>query len=333
MSEELNKDITILVTGGAGLVGSELIRQLLSQGNKIRAIYNSNPLPNFHSTNLEPVHCDILDVIRLREAMKGIRYVYHSAAIISFHPSEKRKLFQVNVEGTANIVNACLEEGVEKLVHVSSVAALGRTKNNQEVTEEMNWDGNVSYSAYGKSKQLGEMEVWRGTGEGLKAVVVNPSIVLGGDNWEYGSSALFKSAYDEFPWYTTGSTGFVNAKDVARAMILLMNSEITNERFILNGANIGYKELFTYMAERFAKKPPYKKVSPFIAGLVWRKEAIKAAFTGKSPLLTRETAATAQANVSYNTEKIRSFLPAFQFTPIEKTIEDTCATLKEKYHL
>jgi len=333
MNEELNKDITILVTGGSGLVGSELIRQLLEHGNKVRAIYNSTPLPDFNSPSIEAVRCDILDVIKLSEVLKGIKQVYHSAAIVSFHPSEKRKLFQVNVEGTANIVNTCLEEGVDKLIHVSSVAALGRKKNNEEVSEEMNWDGNITYSAYGKSKQLGEMEVWRGTGEGLNAVVVNPSIVLGGDNWEYGSSALFKSAYNEFPWYTTGSTGFVNAKDVAKVMILLMNSEITNERFILNGANIGYKELFSCMATGFAKKPPHKKVSPFIAGLVWRVAAIKAAFTGKSPLLTQETAATAQSNISYNTGKIRSFLPSFRFTPIEETIQETCATLKEKYHL
>jgi dihydroflavonol-4-reductase len=323
----------ILVTGGSGLVGSEVIRQLLQHGNSVRAIYNSTPLPNFNSPNVEPVHCDILDVISLKEAMKGIKQVYHAAAIISFHPDEKKKLFQVNIDGTANVVNACLEEGVDKLVHVSSVAALGRTKDNKEITEEIKWDGNVTYSAYGKSKHLGEMEVWRGVGEGLDAVIVNPSIILGGESWENGSSALFKSAYNEFPWYTEGSTGFVNVEDVARAMILLMNSEITNSRFILNGGNIGYKELFSCMANNFGKKPPYKKVTPFLAGLVWRKEALKAAFTGKSALLTRETAATAQANFSYSTDKIKSLLPSFQFTGIEETIKQACATLKEKYHL
>jgi dihydroflavonol-4-reductase len=322
----------ILVTGGAGLVGSELIRQLLQQGNKVRAIYHSTPLP-FNDPNLEVWKCDILDTIELANAMKGIKQVYHSAAIISFHPDEKRKLFQVNIEGTANVVNACLEESVSKLVHVSSVAALGRSNNNEPRTEEMNWDGLATYSAYGKSKHLGEMEVWRGIGEGLNAVIVNPSIVLGGDSWENGSSALFKKAYEEFPWYTNGSTGFVNVSDVARAMILLMNSEITNERFILNGGNIGYKHLFSTIADNFGKNPPSKKVTPFLAGVVWRTEAIKAGFTGKSSLLTRETAATAQANVSYNNEKIKRFIPSFEFTDIDETIKQTCATLKEKYHL
>jgi dihydroflavonol-4-reductase len=322
----------ILVTGGAGLVGSELIRQLLQQGNKVRALYNSTPL-TINNPNLEVFKCDILDPIELAKTMEGIKQVYHCAAIISFHPNEKRKLFQVNIEGTANVVNACLEEGVNKLVHVSSVAALGRSNNNEPRTEEMNWDGLATYSAYGKSKHLAEMEVWRGTGEGLNAVVVNPSIVLGGDNWENGSTALFKKAYEEFPWYTNGSTGFVNVKDVARAMILLMNSEITNERFILNGGNIGYKHLFSTIANNFGKKPPSKEATPFLAGVVWRAEAIKAGFTGKSPLLTRETAATAQANISYNNEKIKKVLPSFEFTPIDDTIKETCATLKEKYHL
>src|ERR1035437_5889363 len=198
----------ILVTGGSGLVGTELIRQLLLEGNKVRAIYNSTPL-SVNISNLEAWKCDILDTIELTKAMKGIKQVYHSAAIISFHPKEKKKLFQVNIDGTANVVNACLEKGVSKLVHVSSVAALGRSKNNELRTEEMNWDGSATYSAYGKSKHLGEMEVWRGIGEGLNAVIVNPSIVLGGDSWENGSSALFKKAYEEFAWYTNGSTGFV----------------------------------------------------------------------------------------------------------------------------
>ncbi len=200
--------------------------------------------------------------------------------------------------------------GGSKLVHVSSVSALGRIRQDEIVTEKMNWTEETSNSIYGKSKYFGEMEVWRGIGEGLRAVIVNPTVILGGDDWENGSAAIFKTAYNEFKWYTDGVSGFVDVMDVARAMILLMNSEITAQRFILNGENLSYREIFSEIATCFGKKPPQKKVSPFLAELVWRAEAVKSMFTGKKHLLTKETARTAQAKVYFDNSKILKTLPA-----------------------
>lgn len=322
----------ILVTGGAGLVGNELIKQLLAAGENVKAIYRSTPLSLSHP-NLEIVQCDILDVISLNEIMDGITHVYHSAALVSYDPKDSQKLLKINIEGTANIVNACIDSGVMKLVHVSSVAALGRIREDKMVSEKMNWTEETSNSIYGKSKYFGEIEVWRGIGEGLKAVIVNPSLILGGNNWETGSSAIFKNAYNEFKWYTDGIGGFVDVRDVARAMILLMNSEITAERFVLNGENLPYREIFTLIAKCFGKRPPYKKVSPFLAEMIWRAEEIRTRFTGKKHLLTKETTRTAQAKVDFDNQKILKALPGFQFTKIKDTIEFTCAALKEKYSL
>ncbi len=322
----------ILVTGGAGLVGNELIKQLLDAGEKVKAIYHSTPISISHPS-IEIVQCDILDVTALEEVMQGITYVYHSAALVSYDPKDKQQLLKINIEGTANVVNACIDAGVEKLVHVSSVAALGRIRDEEMVTEKMNWTEETSNSIYGKSKYFGEIEVWRGIGEGLKAVIVNPSLILGGDNWETGSSAIFKNVYNEFPWYTNGVSGFVDVRDVARAMILLMNSEITSERFILNGENLSYREIFSLIAKCFGKKPPSKKVTTFLAELIWRMEAIKTWFTGKKHLLTKETARTAQAKVYFDNNKILGALPGFHFTPVNDTIEFTCQQMKEKYHL
>ena len=329
---EINVPMKILVTGVAGLVGSELLKQLLDAGNKVIAIYNSTQVSLSHP-NLNILQCDILDTSSLEDVMEGITHVYHCAAIVSFEPKDKSRLLKINIEGTENVVNACLSANVQKLVHVSSVTALGRIRNGEVVTEQMNWSEETSNSIYGKSKYLGEMEVWRGIGEGLQAVIVNPSIILGGNKWENGSSALFKSVYNEFKWYTEGISGFVDVRDVARAMILLMNSKITGERFILNAENVSYKELFSLMAKYFGKNPPPKKVTPFMAEIVWRLEAIKSSITGKKHLLTKETARTAQATVKYNNSKILNALPGFHFTPVANSIEDTCATLKEKYHL
>lgn len=322
----------ILVTGGSGLVGSELILQLIAEGNIVKAIYNNTQLSHVHQ-NLIPVKCDILDTAGLENAIQGVTHLYHCAAVVSFNKKNKNNLFKINIEGTANVVNAAIDAGVHKMVHVSSVSALGRIREDEIITEEMNWTEETSNSLYGKSKYLGEMEVWRGMGEGLQAVIVNPSIILGGDNWNSGSSAIFKSAYNEFPWYTDGVTGVVDVKDVARVMILLMNSELNKKRFILSAENISYKEVFTKIANCFNKKPPHKKVTPFVASIVWRLEAIKSMFNKSDPLLTRETANTAMAKVYFDNSKILKELPGFQFTPIDETIKNTCATLKKTNHL
>ncbi len=313
-------------------MGSELISQLLAQGNKVRSIYYSTPLSISHQ-NLIPAKCNILDTSALEDTMQGITQLYHCAAMVSFNKKNKGQLFKINIEGTANVVNAALDAGVKKMVHVSSVSALGRIRENETVTEKMIWTEESSNSVYGKSKYLGEMEVWRGIGEGLEAIIVNPSLILGSGDWTKGSSEIFRSVYNEFPWYTEGITGVVDVKDVARAMILLMNSEINKERFILNAENLSYKEIFTAIANYFEKKPPHKKVTPFIASLVWRWEALKARFTGKKALITKETAHTALAKVYFDNSKILKALPGFQFTPINETIKNTCATLKEINHL
>jgi dihydroflavonol-4-reductase len=322
----------ILVTGGAGLVGKELIKQLLAKGEQVVALYNKTPLTQPGSALLKTVQCDILDVVGLDTIMEtySITQVYHCAAIVSFNPAKKAAMFKINIEGTANLVNAALQAGVKKMVHVSSVAALGRIRENEMVTERMNWTEEHNNSNYGKSKYLGEMEVWRGMGEGLDAVIVNPVIILGDGDWEAGSSKIFKSIFEEFPWYSDGVTGFADVRDVAKAMIELMHSNISGERFIISAENKSYRDLFTLVAKAFNKKLPHKLVTPFIAQVVWRLEAIKSFFTGKDPLVTKETANTALAKVYYDNSKLKQFLPSFQYTSIEDTVNHTCKLLQHK---
>lgn len=320
----------ILVTGGAGLLGAELITQLLSLGKKVRAIYHTTPLHQFNDQQIEKFECDILDVIGLEEAMAGIEQVYHCAAVISFNTSKRNKMFKINIEGTANVVNAALEAGIKKMVHVSSVAALGRIRENEPVNENMNWTEETSNSKYGQSKYLGELEVWRGIGEGLDAVIVNPVVILGNGNWNEGSLKMFRSVYNEFPWYTDGVTGFVDVRDLAGAMILLMESNYSAQRFIISAENRSFGDVFTLIAKAFNKKPPHKKVTPFIAKTVWRIEALKKLFTGREPLVTKETAGTAMAKVYFNNSKLKTSLPGFAYRPLEETITDTCRALQQK---
>ncbi len=317
----------ILVTGGAGLLGNVLINKLLSDGENVRAIYNNTPLAIQPSSNFECCKCDILDVVTLEDAMQDISEVYHCAGLVSFNPKDEKKIYSINVEGTANVVNAAINASVRKFVHVSSVAALGRIRPGEMIDETMVWTEETSNSKYGHSKYLGEMEVWRGVAEGLDAVVINPSIILGAGNWNEGSTKIFKSVYDEFPWYTEGTTGFVDAEDVASAMIQLMKSDISAEKFILSAENISYKDMFTMMAKAFGKKVPSNKVTPFIATVTWRLESFKSKFTDASPLLTKKTAHTAMTKVAYDNRKLLKAIPDFRYKKIENTVADICKKL------
>jgi len=321
------------VTGASGLVGSHLIQSLLSKGQEVRALYRSS-IPVFKgSEKVNWVQGDILDVNSLYVAIKGIKYIYHCAAIISFSPKQAATMLQANVIGTANIVNACIESKIQKLVYVSSVAALGRIREDAAVDESMNWTPETSNSVYGESKYLAEMEVWRGMGEGLNIAIVNPVIILGAGDWNKGSSEIFKSAYDEFPWYTKGVSGFVDVMDVVDAMQLLMQSGVQGQRYIISGANLPYQEIFTRIAATFKKRPPHKKVTPLLASIVWRMEALKSFFTDKTPLLTKETAATAQALVHFDNTKFLKAFPEFKYRTIEDTINRTCIELIELHKL
>ena len=323
----------ILVTGGTGMLGSHLIKKLIEKNENVTALYRSG-IPSFSGAEkVEWIKADINDIISLESASQNVYQVYHCAGLVSFSPKKRNELFYTNVEGTANVVNTCLNKGIEKLLFVSSVASLGRIRENELVNESMNWNEATGNSEYGKSKYLAEMEVWRGMGEGLKAVIVNPSIILGAGDWNKGSSKIFKTVYEKFPWYTDGVSGFVDVTDVIEAMILLMESDIVSQRYIISGVNISYQKLLTAIAKNFNKPPPHKKVTTFISSLVWRLEAIKGRLTGDDPLLTRETASTALSKVLFDNTLFLKKFPEFAYTKIENSIKRICMELKAVNHL
>ena len=322
----------ILVTGGSGLLGTHLIEELLRRDFSVKAIYHNN-IPAHLADKLEWIPCDILDVAALSEAMENVDQVYHCAGLVSFNPAKKKLLHKINVEGTANVVNICIEKKIQKLIHVSSVEALGRMREGKLVSERMKWSMATSNSEYGKTKYLGEMEVWRGIGEGLNAVILNPSMILGAGDWNTGSTELFKKVYHGYSWYTEGTSGFVDVKDVVKAMLMCMRGTCNKERFIISSENKSYKEVLTSIAHHFGKKPPYRKVTPFIAELFWRIEAVKSFFTKQEPLITKETAKTALTKVKYDNFRFLTYAVNFEYTPIDTAIERICGELKVKYGL
>ncbi len=317
----------ILITGGTGFLGSYIIKALIEKGYVVRAIRRSSKLPFYIPKEIfdkvDWVDGDILDVISLEEAMLGIDTVIHAAAIVSFHKKNKDWMYKVNVEGTANVVNMALEQNVKRLIHISSVAALGRTAHGGSVNEDRKWEESKLNTHYAKSKQKAELEVWRGISEGLNAVIVNPSTILGYGDWNDGSCAIFKNIYEEFKWYAPGINGFVDVEDAARAIVCILESDINEQRLIINGDNWAFKKLMDCIADNFGKKRPTRETTPFLLNLAWRIESFKSFFSGKKPLLTRESARVAISKTYFENKKLLAALPGFSFTPLEQAIKNT----------
>lgn len=312
----------ILISGAKGFVGNHLLHYLSKSGEKIRALYHySEPTSEDRQLkNVEWIQCDLLDILETEAAMKNVSQVYHCAAKVSFSDADKSSIIHCNQESTANLVNAALEQNIDKLIFVSSIATLGRAEPGKILSEETFWEESKHNTAYARSKFLAEMEVWRGMAEGLNAAIVNPGIILGCGSWDKGSSGLLKIADKEFPFYTEGINGWVDVNDVVRAMHTLMLSDIRNERFILVEDNYAYKDIFTMMAEALGKKAPHIATPKWASELLWRWQALVQKTGGKQATVSKETARTAQLKCIYDSSKFLKTYPEFRYTPVRETI-------------
>lgn len=315
----------IFVTGGTGFLGSYLLRYLVHQGYKnIRAMKRTNsPMDLVKSieNQIEWVEGDILDLVFLEEIMTDIDQVYHVAAMISFDPSQASKMLAINEIGTENIVNTCLFHKVKKLVHISSIAAIGREQFGKAISEETKWQDGKQNSNYAKSKYAAEMQVWRGIAEGLNAAILNPSVILGSGFWDSGSTEIFNLYGKGFPFYSNGQNGFVDVRDVAKLAIQLMESTIAAERYILNAENLPFRKVFNLISEAAGVTLPYLKINKLLAGIGWRLIWVLSKITGKAPTITRESVQSALGNHHYDNQKSLATFD-FQYTPIEQTISE-----------
>ncbi|MFV9549851.1 NAD-dependent epimerase/dehydratase family protein [Algibacter sp. PT7-4] len=323
----------ILVTGGTGLVGAHLLYKLTAEHKKVRAIYRTkrkieNTKSVFSSYNknyealfntIEWVEADLLDIPALTEAFTNINKVYHCAAFVSFEPNKYQALRQSNIIGTANIVNLCLSNKTEKLCYVSSIATIGNTLNNKPITENTNWNPEEDNSVYAITKYGAEMEVWRGTQEGLNAVIVNPGVILGAGIWHYGTGNFFKKASKGFKYYTSGTVGIVSVIDVVSIMTKLMDSEIKNERFILVAENWTYKDFLNLLATAVNGKKPKKQASTKLLSMAWRLDWLKHKITGKRRLLTKHLVKSLTTKTYYSSDKIITALN-YKFEAVNNTI-------------
>lgn len=314
----------ILVTGATGLVGLHIIRYLTQQGNSLKALYHvrkPEPLAGSIEHLITWVQADITDITSLEFAFEGVTHVYHCAAIVSYDKRMVDYMRHVNIQGTANVVDMCILVGVKKLVHVSSIATMGNADMpHLPISEKTVWKKEEATSAYSVSKYEAELEVYRGMAEGLPAVIINPAIILGEGDWRYSSANLWDVVYREFPYYTKGATAWVDVYDVIRAMVLIMDSPVLHERFILAGYNRTFRDVFTDMAHAMHRKPPHILAKPWMIAIVWRWQYIVSKLVGKTATITRETAASAQRVSQYSSDYFLQYFPDFIFTPLTDTI-------------
>lgn len=316
----------IAITGANGLLGSFVVRKLLDAGESFVAFKRPGSdisLLKDLEAKITWREADVLNTVALDTALADITTVIHTAALVSYNPRDKKNLYNNNVIGTRNIINASLANSVTRFLHVSSVAALGRQKGLSFVDENQKWVNSPLNTTYGETKYLAELEVMRGQEEGLSTDIVNPSLILAPADWNRSSAMIFKYVWQEKSFYTDGELNYVDVRDVADIIYRLLRAPREGERFIANAGTISYKLLFENIAHHFKKKSPSIKLSKqSIRMLAWL-ENMRSLITGASPLITRETARLSGASVFYSNEKVKNKLN-FNFIPLEKTLEWCC---------
>lgn len=337
------------VTGGTGLVGAHLLFELVKRGERVKALKrktsNTGQVKKTFSyytehaeelfNQIDWVNGDLLEYYSLEKMLVGVSEVYHCAAMVSFQSKDRKKMISNNVEGTSNLVNAALEKNVSKICHVSSVAALGRLQNGDLVTENTNWVPSKKVSGYSESKYFSETEIWRGIEEGLDAVIVNPSIIFGPANWENGSAKMFKSIWDGLKFYTKGVTGFVDVKDVVKAMVLLMDDQnfekCKNQRYLLNAENLSYQDVFNQIADALGKPGPKINATTFMLALAWRLAALWSVFNKKPSFITKEAVTASNLINKFDGSKIKNCF-GFSYLPVSDSIQQTSSFFKSDMH-
>ncbi len=332
----------ILVTGGTGFLGAHLLLHLSKNETTIRAIFreyqnientkklfiNQNSLPLF--SKIEWIEADINDIPKLEKTFVDIDYVYHCAGLISFDPKDEEKLRKINIEGTANIVNLCLEKNIKKLCYVSSIAALGDLLPNEiKLNENSEWNPEKQHSDYAISKYGAEMEVWRGFQEGLKVVIVNPGVIFGTGFFKTGSNTFFTKVKNGILFYTFGSTGYIAVNDVVKIMKLLIDSEINGERFILISENKTYKEVFFKIAESLNVKKPKYQAKIWMTNLYYRYDWFVANVFCKTRNFSKISAKSAHNIEILSNKKIKTALQ-YNFQLVDDCIDNVAKSFKNQ---
>ena len=321
----------IFVTGATGLVGSFICRKLIQEGCRVKAMKRPSSkllLLKDVAEKIEWEEADLLDVLSLNKALEGCTQIVHCAGMVSYHKKDADLIYKVNAEGTANLVNAALSQSIENFVHISSVAAIGRSEKLEEINESFKWSEADEHTAYGQSKHQAELEVFRGGMEGMAVVILNPALVLGPGPLDRSSTQVFRYVKEEKKFYTEGCMNYIDARDLATITYAALQGQLqTGERYIISAGTTTYKNFFEQVAYMMKKKAPFIRVNSYLLQLAYLIESFRSRLQGKKPLITRETLKLSQQRLKFSNSKIKQALD-YQFIPLEETIRWTCQNIQ-----
>ena len=309
----------VLVTGGTGLLGSYILRWFISKGyTHLTGTYqNDTPsIPTDLKDNVMWRRLRLPDMTDAFEVIADHDWVIHSAGLVSYHKEDKYKLLDVNQTGTEHIVNASLAHSVKHLIYVGSIGALGKETSPATLNESHPWLQNEFSTAYGLSKYLGESEAWRGAAEGLNVSVVLPSVILGTGDWQRSSLQIVDRIVNYPPWYPGGQTGYVDVRDVASFIGLLLERNMSGERWILNGDNLSYQEVYKQIGDHMSLRKNFRESPRWMARLMLLMSNLKA---GK--LSVPDVVNQAYGRFSYDSSKSKG-VEGFRYRPVEDTLRE-----------
>ena len=321
----------IFVTGASGLIGSFVCRKLIEKGYAVKALKRSNSdlsLVQDIQDQIQWVEGDLMNILEIGDYLEDVEKIIHCAAFVSYDSRDEDLMHQINVDGTANLVNWAVKKNIHLFVHFSSVASIGKDKNKDVPvsTEETQWTSGEKTSAYARSKHQAELEVWRGYAEGLNTIIINPSLVLGPGDWHRSSTQIFKYVEQQNRFYTAGTANFVDVRDVAEVTYRLLETDHYGERFIVNAGNVSYKKLFDTIADKMGKNPPQIQVSGPVIKLAILLEKIRSKISGSAPLVTDELAQVSENKHTYDNQKVKH-ATNIEFHSLEETVDWTCQQL------
>ncbi len=334
----------ILVTGATGLLGSHLTAALLMQSKKVCALYrdkskieNTKKILSYYTdevdiyfSKIKWFEANVTDYFSLQEPFTNVTEVYHCAGLVSFDEKDNKQLYAINAEGTEHVINTCLEKGIKRFCHVSSVATLQIEANKKYVDEFSVWKTSSGNSSYAITKYRGEFEAWRGAAEGMNVLVVNPSVILGAGCWGQSSTQIITRCYKGLPIYTEGVTGYIDVRDVVNCMIKLMDANKFGQRYILNSENCSFKEITHQLQQNFNKPTSKIKAGKFLLNAALVFSTTKNIFSRKKSFITKSVIQSAQKKTYYDNTKVCKEIN-YKFIPIKESLAYVAGLYKKEY--
>lgn len=325
----------ILVTGATGHIGNVLIRKLLEQGEKVRAlVWRGEDTTPIKALEVEQVQGDVLDLASLGPAMRGVETVYHLAGIISIMPGRNPFVWRVNVEGTRNMLEAARQAGIRRLVYTSSIHAIARSPHGVAMDESLGFDQNNPYGEYDRSKAAASLEVQKAAIEGLDAVIVCPTGVIG--PYDFRGSELgevIRSASEaRTMFYVEGAYDFVDVRDVADGMIAAHAHGRRGESYILSGQRLSVRYMLETVREVTGKAFASIKIPFSLAEFAARFTPWYYQRTKAKPRFTPYSLEVLQSNSNISHAKAAREL-GYKSRPLHETITDTVRWFLENARL